>query len=121
MRIAASVLTITCLAVWGCALTPSRYLQEAKGNATQHDVVERFGLPYAEHTSSNGFTIWAYRAVGAYLDKDGGHSYCGETILAFDHKKVLQGWSNKGCESQTQSATRLNESSRLIGDSLRLQ
>lgn len=96
MSIPASVLIITCLTVVGCTSASTRYLQDAKGQATQDDLVQRLGLPHTEKALSNG-SAWAYRSTVAYLDKDGGHSVCGETILTFNDGKVLQDWKNKGC------------------------
>src|SRR6476660_4596808 len=98
MRVLTAIVIVTCLAaVTGCKSATTRYLEEAKGQATQDDVVQRFGPPYAERVLSNGATVWSYRSTGASYDKDGGRTYCGETILTFNDKKVLQTWYKNRC------------------------
>lgn len=63
------VLLVTMLAVSGCKSATTRYLEEAKGHATQDDVVQRFGPPYAERALGNGSSVWSYRSNRCVLQQ----------------------------------------------------
>lgn len=90
---------LLCAGLLAGACTPwiDRYLDAASGHATQEDVSQQLGQPFATHTQQDGGAIWIYRLTTAGYAGSTGSSNCTEYVLTFDHRKVLRTWRIKAC------------------------
>lgn len=90
------VVIISVLAA-ACSLFQNReaaYLDSVKGRATQAEVRQKLGPPNATRESEGGETIWVYE----FREQQAGNRFtspgmwCGQYLLTFDDKAVLQRW-----------------------------
>lgn len=87
------------LVMAGCALfipKETRYLEGARGRATQDEVRQQLGSPKFTETQAGG-AIWVYQVhehfSGARSLAPG--AWCDEYVLTFDNRAVLQRWTHK--------------------------
>lgn len=86
------VWTLACLTVFiiGCTSTRDQYLDEARGRATQDEIVKKWGQPMEDRPLDTGDSMWLYRFKRYSTVQR--TTICDVFELRFDRQRVLQHW-----------------------------
>ena len=84
--------TLVCLTILviGCAYYRDQYLDEARGRATQEEIMQNWGPPMEERSLDTGELMWLYR-FKRYSSVQR-TTICDVFELRFDRQRVLQQW-----------------------------
>lgn len=88
------------LCLWlagGCAPERQVFLEQAVDQATQQDIVNRFGTPISVGRLRDGREVWTFRDTGPGYSRDMGAGFCREYVLTFDDRQILRRWWRQGC------------------------
>jgi hypothetical protein len=85
-------LVILCVAILtaACPNIPTKYLEDAKGKATQEEVLKEWGEPTIKEHMDTGEQIWRYRYRNQSSPRGG--EFSSERELRFDENKIFQRW-----------------------------
>ena len=94
------VLVCLTILISACTNLSSRYLDEAKGRATQSEIIEKLGAPVEMQTLDNGESQWLYHTK--HYSSVGVRTICQVFALRFDSGKVLREWTDQEVECNTE-------------------
>jgi len=98
-----SLVLLACLTVSACLPSQWEYLVRATDRATEDEVRNRFGVPYAIKTFEDLTSSWTYRyeRKSSWTQRRGdmiAGAPCIEYELTFDRQEVLRSWVRRPCE-----------------------
>jgi hypothetical protein len=96
LRLATScLLAIACIAVGLSACAPYRveYMEESLRQATQAELVHKFGYPQRLKRVKNGDQVWEY-------DFQSGERQCVTYVVTFNVDDELRQWERRDCSQQ---------------------
>ena|SRR5215467_9686809 len=86
------ILCATLLAT-ACTSMNGQYLDEAKGNTTQEEILKKWGEPTVKQKLETGEMIWRYRY--RRFSSVQSREICSEYELRFDDDRILKKWYPK--------------------------